>query len=406
MAAGTGADPARAATLEACEATQPTGPVVELDGDLTLNPVRATRKAWKRSGVRQRLVKPASGFTGRPTFPVKSVRYGEPAAVTLKGGTRLLGKGRKLAVSKLKVLSAPGKPAWLKAKIGGRTISFLKITGGKRKYNAGKGTLTRTGTARLVRPAANLINRKLGLKGGRKLRAGTVWGSFNLYSLYKVTPVNDPTGEVPDIPPVKTRPGDAVTISSAATIKWYVRESFINYVASGEGTRVENGATADPASGSYNLVYSFNFPFASGWTVPESGGGTENTLIKGSGLVGFRYCQNTINFTAANPEVEIDGDDNSRLIFEVNGTDGTPFPDQRAVMVKLIPSRAQSDSVVDNGNGTSTRKYVKIPGYVPAEGTGIFAGFYPAFSPDFDGQPQDERPDRFGYFTISYTFPN
>ncbi len=43
---------------------------------------------------------------------------------------------------------------------------------------------------------------------------------------------------------------------------------------------------------------------------------------------------------------------------------------------------------------------------MPAEGTGIFAGFYPAFSPDYEGQPQTERPDRFGYFSITYTFPN
>ena len=337
---------------------------------------------------------------------MKSVKYGKPARINLKGGVRLAHGGRSVAVRNLRVVSAPGKAALLKGKLGKRTVTFLRSKGGKRKYNARRGTLVQTGGARLGRGAANLINRRLRLKGPQKLRTGTYWGGFNLYSLYKVTPVEDPTGEVPEIPPDKTEPQDAKTVASAATIKWYVRESFIDYIASGEGTRVEDGATADPASGSNNLVYSFNFPFDTGWTVPESGSGPENTLIKGTGLVGFRFCQNTINFTAANPEIEIDGDDNSRLIFEVNGTDGTAFPDQRAVMVKLIPSRAQSHTVTDNGNGYSTSTYVKIPGYVPAEGTGIFAGLYPAYSPDNDSLPQDQRPDRFGYFSVTYTFPN
>ena len=127
-------------------------------------------------------------------------------------------------------------------------------------------------------------------------------------------------------------------------------------------------------------------------------------MVKATGLVGFRYCDNTINFTVADPEIELDGDDNSRLIFRVNGTDGTAFPDQRAVMVKLLPGQAESRLVVNNGNGTTTVSYVKIPGFVPAEGTGIFADFYPAFSPSFEGQVP--RPDRFGSLTISYTFQN
>lgn len=94
-------------------------------------------------------------------------------------------------------------------------------------------------------------------------------------------------------------------------------------------------------------------------------------MVKATGLVGFRYCDNTINFTVADPEIELDGDDNSRLIFRVNGTDGTAFPDQRAVMVKLLPGQAESRLVVNNGNGTTTVSYVKIPGlFLPTGGPG------------------------------------
>jgi hypothetical protein len=397
---------AGAATLEPCEATQPTGPTVDLEGELNLSPVKATKKAWKRSGIRQKLVKPANNLTGRPAFPVKAVKYDSVARVDLKGGLRLERGRRWLTIRGLAVYSAAGKPAMLRGTIGGKTVNLFKVQGGKRTFDPGTGELSRVGTARLTAAGAKLLNGRLGIGKRKKLRAGISWGYFNLYSLYKVTESEDPTIEVPNVPPDKTEPQEAQNVTSAATIKWYVRESFINYVASGEGTRVEDGATADAPSGSNNLTYSFNFPFDTGWTVPEALDSSENTVIKGTGLVGFRYCHNTINFAVSNPEVEIDGDENSRLIFVTNGTDGTPFPDQRVVMVKLIPSRAESHTVVDNGNGFSTVTYEKIPGYVPADGSGIFAGFYPGYSTSFDGQPQDERPDRFGYFSIVYTFPN
>lgn len=396
---------AGAATLEPCEATNPTGPIVELDGQLTLTPVRSTRRAWKRSGISQRVTRPASALTGRPTFPVTGVRYGKSARVKLGGGLRISHGRRAVRISDLMVVSPAGKPARIDGRLGRTRHTLFRVKAGKRTFNDASGKLSKVGSARLTAGGARVLNRNLRLRRSR-LKAGLVWGYMNLYSLYKVTQVDDPTGEVPEVPPEKERPIEAKTVASAATVKWFVRDSFINYVASGEGTRVEDGATADAPSGPDHLVYSFNFPFDSGWTVPEAIDSPENTVIRGTGLVGFRYCHNTINFTAASPVIEIDGDANSRLIFTVHGTDGTAFPEQPAVMVKLIPSRAQSHTVVDNMNGYSTVTWEKIPGYVPAEGTGIFAGFYPAFSPDYEGQPQTERPDRFGYFSITYTFPN
>lgn len=397
---------AGAAGLEPCETTGNGGRVVEKDGQLTLAPARAARKAWRRSGIRQRLIRPASGLTGRPTFPIGKARYRKTARVKLKGGIRMIRGKKSVRIRGLRVLSAPGKAAYLRASIGAKKVSLLKVRGGKRSFRRKAGILVRIGQARLTTPGAKLLNRRLGLRG-KGLRAGSNWGDFNLYSLYKVSKADNPTGETPEVPPVKSEPSGAVAVTSAASFKWYIRDTFIDYVASGEGTRGEGGVTADPPSGTKNLVYSFNFPFDGGWTVPEAPGSPENTLIRGSGLVGFRYCQNTINFTAGDPEIELDGDDASRMIFRVDGTDGTPFPDQRAVMVKLIPSRAESRSEVDNGDGTSTVTYEKIPGYIPAEGTGIFAGFYTKYSPEFDDDPdQSTRPDRFGHLSITYTYVN
>ena len=405
LAAGPGFSPgpAGAAVLEPCVSTNPTGPIIDLDGQLYLSPHGQTRQAWRRSGLRQSLIRPANSLTGRPAFPVRKVRYGKTARIRLKGGIRLTHGRHALAVRGFRVVSAPGRSALLKAAIGGRSLTLLRVHGGKRRFNRRAGELTQSGNARLTVAGARLLNRRL-RTGERGIRPGTIWGYFNLYALYKVTKVDDPTGETPQEPPVKVEPEGALGIGSAATIKWYVRDSFINYIASGQGTRAAEGATADPPSGPYGLTYSYNFPFSSGWTVPANDADQENTVVKATGLVGFRYCDNTINFTVADPEIELDGDDNSRLIFRVNGTDGTAFPDQRAVMVKLLPGQAESRLVVNNGNGTTTVSYVKIPGFVPAEGTGIFADFYPAFSPSFEGQVP--RPDRFGSLTISYTFQN
>jgi hypothetical protein len=395
LAAGLGAGPAPAgaATLEPCEATQPTGPTIELEGELSLAPVKATRKAWKRSGIRQKLVKPANNLTGRPSYPVKAVKYGAAARVDLKGGSKLVRKGRSVAVGGLSVVSAAGKPARLRAKVGGTKIDFLVVKGGKREFKPESGELSRVGQARLTAKAAKLINLRLRLTKRHRLKAKTVWGYFNLYALYTVTETEDPTVDVPPVPPVKTEPSGAMSISSAATIKWFVRDSFINYVASGEGTRVADGATADPSSGSNNLVYSFNFPFASGWTKPEALDRPEDTLVKGTGTVGFAYCEHGINFIVSNPEVEIGDDTNSRLIFEVTGTDNSEIATQRAVVTKLLPSQAESHTVIDNGDGTVTVHYEKIPGVIPDEAKGIFADFY---------QPGDP----FGSFSLTYTFTN
>lgn len=397
-----------AATLEPCEAAGPGGPVVELDGELSLEPLNSTRKAWRRSGVRQGLIRPANNMAGRPAFPVRTVRYGATARVDLRGGLRVVRGKRVVPIRGLHAFSAPGRPALLRGSVGRRTINLFQVRGGKRTYDAESGELSRVGVARLLPAAARILNRNL--RTGRKhLRAGTVWGYFNLYSLYTVTEPDDPTGEAPEAPPVKPQPAGALGVASAPTVKWYVRDSFINYidtgVAPGDGTRALNGAIADPPTGSLNLSYSYNFPFTSGWTVPADDGEPatlENTLLRGSGTVGFRYCDHTINFTVSDPEIEIDGDENSRLIFRVNGTDGTEYPDQRAVMVKLIPSQAESRNVTDLGGGISQVSYEKIPGFIPAESTGIFADFYPSYDPELEGI--NPRPDRFGHLSITYTF--
>lgn len=385
--------PAGASTLTPC----PRPPdAAKYDGEGTLVTSGAVSRVLRRAGVRQRLILPANGFTGRPTYPLGKVSLGRKAAgVTLRGGIRLLPtrRGRATTITGLKLVSRPGSRPVVNGRISGRWIRVFNLRGAKVRRNLSTGVLTVSGgSAVLSGRAAQILNRRLGLRGYRAIGAGRAWGRFSVFA-FRNNKVKDPEAETPVEPAFLERPMGADDIVSA-TIKWRVRESFIRYVAVGAGTSVADGATADPPEvfeGAAPLTYSFNFQFTDGWAA----GGAGPSAIHAGGKVGFRHCQNTINFTVADPELELNGDSLSRLIFRVDGTDGTAFPNSRAVMVDLVPSLATKTVV-----GTTTT-LTDIPAYVPQEATGIFADFYPPYP----GSPDDPAAaaSRFGSVTVSYT---
>ena len=387
-AAIAGAAPASA--LEACPKPPPP-PAFEGEG--TLVALASTKKFLNASSVSQRVLRPGNAFTGRPTFPLRSAGISQAASgVTLDGGVRLVrrGTGRSVDIRSMKLLVRSGQPLRVSAVISGRRSSLFTVGRTRLSVNVTDGVLKlNPSRAKLTRGGSRAIRNGLGLPRSRALAPGRVWGRFSAFA-FRNKKVKDPEAETPVPPPVLERPPGASDIVSAS-IKWRVRESFIRYVNVGAGTSVAGGATADPPEdigGAGPLVYSFNFPFASGWAVP---GG--DSAVYGSGTVGFRYCTNTINFTVSDPEVELRSSGVSRLIFRVNGTDGTAFPDTRAVMVDLL----QGPPLVD-GNTTT---YSNIPAYVPQEATGIFANFYPPYPGD-PGAPGADL-SRFGSLTVSFT---
>lgn len=379
--------PAGAATLTPCVATPPpVGPVTELDGSATIEMKGSVRRNLRAGGVRMALEAPANNFTGRPSFPVASVQYGEDTSrISLGGALALRGKKKKrLAFSGITATVRAKGDSVVTARFGGGTKRLFVVKGGKVTRDTASGELyLKNGRATLSGVAASTIKKRFGLKRFRALKNGLTWGPVNLYALYKVTqPPTDPEAETPVEPPVATKPAGAVDLTSA-TIDWRVRESFIRYVSSGDGVNAVDGAIPGPpeeVGGATPLIYQFSFPFTSGWTDPAS----ESSLIKGSGGVTFRYCRNTINFVVQDPEIELNGD-LSRMIFRVQGTDGTAFPNSRAVMVGLRLNQAESVQTVGN-----TTTYTKVPGFVPDGSAGIFADFY---------MPGAE----FGHLTVSLT---
>ncbi len=201
-------------------------------------------------------------------------------------------------------------------------------------------------------------------------------------------PLPGSAGAAPENPlPVLARPAAAVDITGA-TVDWQVRESFIRYIATGEGTSVSGGAVADPPllvpGASAALSYGFQFPFASGWV--DRGGDPGNAaddtaLVKFGGAVGFRYSAHGIDLATAEPELELRGSA-SRAIFAIAENGG---PASRQVLVNLDLGRAAA--IRSEG---SSFTYERVPGAIPAgTASSTFAGFY---APGTD----------FGCFTVSF----
>jgi hypothetical protein len=176
------------------------------------------------------------------------------------------------------------------------------------------------------------------------------------------------------------------------------RDSWVRYVSSGtaaaDGVVPGAGATGlaatsspcpdRPSSSSASLNYTVAFPAKESWYDPLSG----EAGIYGSGNVAFRYTAHTINLTAAEPEIEINGSA-SRAIFRFNGSGGTPYPNQRVAVETLDPSGRPT--VSDEGK---TLTYNLMRGRLTESGEKVFAGFYPA--------PGDNE---FGCVSASFTLP-
>jgi hypothetical protein len=207
-------------------------------------------------------------------------------------------------------------------------------------------------------------------------------------------------GAAPSTPaelPRLARPATAVAVTSA-TSTWHVRDSFIQYMNTGEGTSVHNGATAEPprtgCGNSAQLVYDFHFPFAEGWYDPPSGA----AALSFTGGVRFRFSGHGIDITTSDPEIELNGS-SSRAIFRFKDADG----DRRGVLMNLTPLETplgRQCSADPGPTGTAnpavsamTRTYERVAGTIP-EGTGdsVFAGFY------LPG-------DQFGWASVSFTTP-
>ncbi len=198
-------------------------------------------------------------------------------------------------------------------------------------------------------------------------------------------------------PPVLSRPSTAVTVSGVQ-LTWMPRDSWVRYVSSaiGAGDGVVPGAGATgvqstaspcpdrPSSADVPLTYAVNFPAKESWYDPLTG----QAGIYGTGDVAFRWAAHSINLTASEPELEINGA-SSRAVFRFSGSGGTPYPNQRVALETLETSGRPTIS--PDGK---TLTYNLMRGRLTADGEKVFAGFYPA--------PSDNE---FGCLSATFTLP-
>lgn len=373
--------------------------VLELNG--------SAAKALRASGVKIAPLGAARGGARQVRLPIRAGLVGSSTTVLRFGGGLTLSKGRqRLRLGGLRLTL--GERASLAGRLGGESLGLFRVLkGGQRELDSARGSVRLGGLRlRLRRQAAQAIAERLGLErrpagnfgvlsaskeglmaGGQPPAAAGGQGGGGNSSTGCGLPSG--AGPAPEEPlPKATRPAGAVDVTGAS-VSWDVRESFIRYINTGEGTSVFDGATAAPPEvrpgSSAALTYSFGFPFAGGWH--DSGANPadpadDRAAIYFGGGVRFLYSAHGIDLRTSAPEIEIDGA-GSRAIFEV--AEGAE-PAEREVIVNLDLSRAAS---VQTSGATVT--YEHVPGAIPAgTASSVFAGFY---APGTD----------FGCFTVSYS---
>lgn len=364
--------------------------------------------ALLRQGVRVVPLEPAAGSDRRVSLPLAAGLAGsETTLLRHRGGIELeSADGKATRLTRISLLL--GNRAKVEARLGGEEIDLFEVLrGGRRDVDAATGKVRLEGLRlKLTRGAARAIAHRLELRTLPSKLFATL--SSSLSGLARgggVRGAEGPPADGPEqksaacplpsgpgpaaegTPPLATRPAGAVDVSSA-TIDWHVRESFIRYIASGEGTSVSDGATADPPvllpDSSVPLSYDFHFPFAGGWL--DTGADPANpaddaAALYFSGALRFLYGAHGIDLVTASPEIELAGGA-SRAIFSIAESGGAP---QRQVLVNLDLSRAAAISVSGNFH-----TYAGVPGAIPAgTASSVFAGFYP---------PGTE----FGCFTLTF----
>ncbi len=238
-----------------------------MTGSLTLTVSAKAERALHARGVTLRTTGRAARSGRRIRLPLAA---GDRTALRTAGALRLRTRTRSvtLGAPRLELGSNPRVTALL----AGRRSTVLTLAVAPVSTVNGV-TLETTGAA-LTAVAAKTLARRLRVPRLPRASFATVAadGTFAAAAPLPAPPApgacatTTAGGAAPDpgpgAPPVKSRPAGALAVASA-TVTWHVRDSFIQYIASGEGTSTGGGATAEPPTvegGSQApLVYGFHF---------------------------------------------------------------------------------------------------------------------------------------------------
>jgi hypothetical protein len=386
-------------------------------GATTLSLNGPAAEALREAGIRIAPLGAAKGGSRQVVLPVRAGLAGTHTTLLRHRGGVLFRAGKdKLRMTDLSL--SLGRRSLISAKVARQKKKidlFRVLAGGRRRVDPVAGAATLSGLGlKLTGAGANLIDRRFEtapptaqlrrarfaklsatatglLAGGGAKNGGAPTATPDGAAGASGCPLPSGAGPAPEdpLPPPPAAPAGAVGVSGA-TLDWHVRESFVRYIATGEGTSAIEGATADPPvllpGASAPLSYGFDFPFAGGsWHHEGADPGSmadDSAAIRFGGALRFLYSGHGIDLKTAQPEIEIAGTQ-SRAIFNVSEKGN---PGQRQVLVNLDLARAAA--IGRNGNAVT---YERVPAAIPSgTATSVFGGFY---SPGTD----------FGCFTLSYS---
>ncbi len=312
----------------------------------------------------------------RAVLPVDSGTVTSTATLGLKGTVRLTKGSRRVIFTGLQVRL--GKSSRLTGQLNGgarRTIATIRTPA--RGLKLDRTAVTASATAArvtLTASTARTVRSQLALRRTPSGRVATlaVTGHVKDAPAPSTCSAQFCASGLGSEPPVLTRPAGAVAVRSAS-MSWNVLDSFVRYINTGEGTSVSGGATNGPREvlpgSSSAFVYRFGFPFKDGWY--DAASDSAATYFRGK--VAFRFTAHTIDMSAAEPEIELNGS-RSRVIFRMDGKQGTALGGTRGVLVDLDLTKAAAKTVSPDGK---THSYERIPATIPANaGSSVFAGFY------------------------------
>lgn len=306
--------------------------------------------------------------TRSAAFGSKTTKVRHKGIITLR--RKAAGKTRKIVISGIE-LRLRSKNSQVRARVGGKRMTFLDLDLRKSEFTAdrkAKRVKLDFAGGKLTKPAASRIRKALRLKSLPR-RSFAVIGTTASPGGLGAPGTGAPATPAPT-PVVK--PPTAAGVTTMAPLRWHVRESFINYMAAGQGTTVSGGATPGPA-GPGGMVYDYDFaPAAGSWFDPATGRG----VFHYQGTILFSYKGHGIHATISNPEVHINGA-SSVMVADTTGS-GEPAPTRRTFgTVTLAPGSTA---------GTAPPRYafsnmlVEVTEEVNAA---VFSGFYPPDDNDF-----------------------
>ncbi|WP_205697233.1 HtaA domain-containing protein [Conexibacter sp. SYSU D00693] len=334
-------------------------------------------------------------------LPVLRGSLSSSATIQHEGKLRLKAGRRSVTLTRLR--TTIGARSTVTAILRDRRRTIFTITGGRRSTDAAKGTVTVRGARlTLTKAAGQQLRKALRLRRTPRGRFGTVsltatlpkgsgaptGGAGTSPSAPGSSGGGTPTSVAPTAPvPQLDRPAGAVDVA-ASSVQWHVRESFIRYINTGEGTSVADGASALPPTvrpgSDASLHYDFAYAPAGGWFDPATGQGK----LQFKGRLRFLYSDHGIDLSAHDPEVQLGGDPLSTFRF-TGGLDTNPG-DRRADLIRLDVAKARAVTTSPDGR---TRTYEQVPGRLTKNGSGLLGnGIY-------------AEGDEFGWMTISVTTP-